>query len=188
LVLLLLEGKKINLRIAEKDDVQLLVQWFNNVRFAGAYQNFPVQITSNQLEKQIVEHKLYGQEWVDFLVEKKDGTKIGWAAHYISAPNFGWVEIGYSIIPAERNKGYATEAIQILTDYLFLTKENIPRIQAVIDKENLASKRALENCGYENEGTLRKALWNATGEWADGCLYSILREEWKEPQILTKTA
>jgi hypothetical protein len=25
------------------------------------------------------------------------------------------------------------------------------------------------------------------GKWADGYLYSILREEWKEPKILTMT-
>jgi RimJ/RimL family protein N-acetyltransferase len=24
------------------------------------------------------------------------------------------------------------------------------------------------------------------GKWADGYLYSILREEWKEPKILTR--
>jgi RimJ/RimL family protein N-acetyltransferase len=185
-VLKLIEGKRINLRIAEKEDVPLLVQWFNDVRFAGDYQHFPVQITSNELERQILEHTLYGHEWVDFLAEKKDGTKIGWAVHYISAPNFGWVEIGYSIIPSERNKGYGTEAVQVITDYLFLTKDDITRIQAVVDKENLASQRALENCGYKREGVLRKALWNATGKWVDGCLYSIIREEWKEPKILTR--
>jgi len=183
-VLVMLEGKKINLRIAEKDDVPLLVQWFNDVQFAGDYQHFPVQITTNRLERQILEHKLYGHEWVDFLVEKKDGTRIGWIAHYISAPNFGWIEIGYSVISSERNKGYGTEAIQLITDYLFLTREGITRIQAVVDKANLASQRALENCDYKKEGVLRKALWNAAGKWADGHLYSILREEWKEPKIL----
>ena len=182
----MLEGRKINLRVAGKDDVPWLVRWFNDVRFAGDYQHFPVQTTSNQLERQILERRLYGHEWVDFLVEKKDGTKIGWIVHYVSVPNFGWIEIGYSIVPKERNKGYGTEAIQIITDYLFLTKDDITRIQAVVDIGNSASKRALEKCGYEKEGTLRRAMWNAAGRWTDGYLYSIIREEWKEPQILTR--
>jgi len=84
----------------------------------------------------------------------------------------------------ERREGYGTEAIQIITDYLFLTKDDSTRMQAVVDKENLASKRALENCGSEEEGVLRKALWNAAGKWVDGCLCSTLREEWNEPKIL----
>lgn len=177
----LLEGKNVNLKLAEKEDIPQLMQWFNDVGFAGDYANFPVQVSSNQLEPQTLEHKLYGNEWVTFIVEKKDGTKIGIALHYISAPNFGWVEIGHTIIPEERNKGYATEATQILTDYLFLTRD-IPRIQAITDKDSLASKRVLESNGFKKEGTLRKALWNATGRWTDGCVYSILREEWKNQE------
>jgi RimJ/RimL family protein N-acetyltransferase len=182
----LLEGKNINLRIAEREDITLLLQWFNDVRFAGDYQNFPVQISQNQLEPQISEHKLYGHEWVNFIVEKKDGAKVGEAVHYISAPNFGWTEIGYAILPEYRNKGYGTETVQVLTDYIFLTKD-VPRIQVVIDRENLASKSVLEKSGFKKEGILRKALWNAAGRWSDGCIYSILREEWKEPKILTRT-
>jgi RimJ/RimL family protein N-acetyltransferase len=182
----LLEGKNVNLRIAEKEDIPLLAQWLNDARFSGDYQSFPVQLSKNILEPQVLERKLYGQEWVNFVIEKKDGTKIGLAVHYISSPNFGWVEIGYDIIPEERNKGYCIEAIQILTDYLFLTKD-IVRIQAVTDKENLASKFVLERSGFKKEGTLRKALWNTAGKWTDGFLYSILREEWKEPKILKQT-
>ena len=181
----MLEGKRTNLRVAEKEDVSLLVQWFNDVDFAGDYQHFPVQISNVQLEKQVIERKNYENEWIDFIVEKKDGAKIGWAVHYVSAPNFGWTEIGFTIIPSERNKGYATETIQILSDYLFLTRD-IVRIQAVIDARNVASRRALEKAGFKKEGTLRKALWDAEGKWADGDLYSILREEWKQPRILTK--
>ena len=90
LVFRLPEGKNVNLRIAEKEDIPLLLQWFNNARFAGDYQSFPVQASKDQLEPQVLEHKLYGHEWVNFIIEKKDGAKIGEVVHYISAPNFGW--------------------------------------------------------------------------------------------------
>ncbi len=183
----MLEGKRVNLRIAEKEDAPLLAEWLNDVKFAGDYQNFPNQISRVQLEKRIVEQKLYQIEWVDFIIEKKDETKIGWAVHYVSAPNFGWIEIGYAIVPKERNKGYGTEAIQILVDYLFLTRE-IARIQAVLNKEDVASRRVLEKAGFKREGLLRKALWNSNGKLADGYIYSIIREEWKQPRMLTKTS
>ncbi|NWF86615.1 GNAT family N-acetyltransferase [Candidatus Bathyarchaeota archaeon] len=171
----MLVGKRVNLKVAEKEDVPLLAQWLNDVNFSGDYQHFPDQITKAMLEKRIVEHRLYQNEWVDFIIEKKDGNKIGWAAHYLSAPNFGWIEIGYAIAPNERNKGYATETIQILVDYLFLTRD-IVRIQAVIDSANIASRRTLEKARFKKEGTLRKALWNAKGKWTDGDFYGILRD------------
>lgn len=179
----MLEGKRINMRLVEKEDVPLLVQWLNDAEFAGDFQHFPNQISKVELERRILEHKLYQTEWVDFIIEKRDGAKIGWACHYISAPNFGWTEIGYAIIPSERNKGYGTEAVQMLVDYLFLTRE-IVRIQAVINTKDVASQGVLEKVGFKKEGTLRKALWDAEGKWADGYLYSILREEWKETKVL----
>jgi hypothetical protein len=37
----MLEGKRINLRLAEKEHAPLLAQWFSDVNFAGEYQHFP---------------------------------------------------------------------------------------------------------------------------------------------------
>jgi hypothetical protein len=61
----MLEGEKVNLRVAEEEDLPLLVRWFNDVSFAGDYQRFPVQVTRGRLEKQVTEQKLYEQEWVN---------------------------------------------------------------------------------------------------------------------------
>jgi RimJ/RimL family protein N-acetyltransferase len=95
------------------------------------------------------------------------------------------LEIGYSLVPSERGKGYCTEAVNIMVDYLFLSKES-RRIQAHTDLRNVASQKVLEKVGFRKEGTLRKNLF-VRGEWRDAYLYSILREEWKDPKILTKT-
>jgi RimJ/RimL family protein N-acetyltransferase len=95
------------------------------------------------------------------------------------------MEIGYGIVPSERGKGYGTEAIQLMVDYLFLS-QNIFRLQARTDVRNKASQRVLEKASFRIEGTIRKSLF-ARGVLRDVCLYSILREEWKEPKILTKT-
>jgi len=82
----MLEGKRAHLRVTEKEDVPLLVQWFNDVEFAEDYQHFPVQISKSELEKQITEQEFQGQEWVDFVIEKKDGARIEWIVHYVGAP------------------------------------------------------------------------------------------------------
>ncbi len=61
------------------------------------------------------------------------------------------------------------------------------RVQAITGVDNFASQRILEKAGFTKEGTIRKSVF-IRGVWQDGVLYSILREEWKEPKILTKTA
>ena len=120
------------------------------------------------------------KDTIFFIIEKKDGTKIG----HIN----GWMqgrmtEIGFALVPSERRKGYGTEAIQLIVDHLFLTKE-IVRIQAPTETRNISSQRALEKAGFSKEGIMRKS-WYARGEYRDMYLYSILREEWREPKILT---
>jgi RimJ/RimL family protein N-acetyltransferase len=173
----LLEGKKVNLSVVEKGDLSLLREWRNSIAFIGEYQSIS-QETTKDLEKQYDE--LIEGQW--FFIEKKDGTKIGTISH---KPVFKTQEIGYAILPSERGKGYCSEAVKIIVDYLFLSKD-IVRIQAHIDARNVASQKVLENAGFKKEGTFRKEYF-VGGEWRDSCTFSILREEWKEPQILTKS-
>ena len=88
-------------------------------------------------------------------------------------------------MPSERGKGYGSEAVKIMVDYLFLSKETM-RIQAQTDPRNAASQKVLEKVGFKKEGTLRKNFF-MRGEWRDAYVYGILREEWQQPRILTKT-
>jgi len=92
--------------------------------------------------------------------------------------------IGYYVVPSERRKGFGTEAVRMMVDYLFLAK-NIVRIQAETHPRNVASHRILANAGFTKEGTIRKSFFSR-GVWRDTVLFSILRDEWKQPQILTK--
>ena len=94
------------------------------------------------------------------------------------------MQIGYVVISKERGKGAASDAVQVIVDYLFLSKD-IARIQAEADPENQASIRVLEKAGFQREGVLRKAF-SVRGVWRDVALYSILKEEWKRPRVLLK--
>jgi ribosomal-protein-alanine N-acetyltransferase len=178
----LLEGKTVNLRITEKEDLPLLQEWFSSPEVFGEY-NPLHQISKTELEK-IFETP---HEEKFFIVEKKDGGKVGFVDHfYVLHPASRQLEIGYSLLPNERGKGYCSEAVKIMVDYLFLSKD-IKRIQAQTDPRNIASQKVLEKAGFKKEGILRGTFF-VQGKWTDSCVYSILREEWKEPKILTKTA
>jgi ribosomal-protein-alanine N-acetyltransferase len=172
----MLEGKTVNLRLVERNDLPILLEWDNNVDFIGEFEPLK-QETLGDLERKYDNNK--DEQW--FFVEKKGGAKVGLIVHF---PSAGETEIGYSIVPNERNKGFASEAIRIMVDYLFLSK-GIVRIQAKADPENTASWKALEKAGFKREGVLRRTFY-CRGKWRDDCIYSIIREEWKEPKILTK--
>jgi len=169
-----LEGKNVNLRVVENQDLPILLEWDNDIDFRGEFEN-PRQETMADLERLF--DNVRDSQW--FFIERKDKTKVGFISYF---PSAGEIEIGYNIVPKERNKGYATEAIQIMVDYLFLSK-NIVRIQAKADTENLQSRKALEKTGFKQEGVLRRTFF-CRGKLRDDCVYSIIREEWKEPKVL----
>ena len=173
----MLEGKLVNLKVMEKEDIPLFTEWNNNPEFLGEFVWFPQYSRAERAKM----YDALTPETKMFLIEKKDGTKIGYVVHFLTGP---LLEIGYGIVLSERGKGYCTEAVKIIVDYLFLSKD-IARIQAQTHPRNVASQKVLEKVGFKKEGTLRKSYF-LRGEWADGLIYSILREEWKEPRILTE--
>jgi len=178
----LLEGKLVNLRVMEKEDLPLYAQWMNSPEFLGEF-FFPLQRSTIEIEKARETNPFESKV---FIIEKKDGTKIGWISHfYMLHPMAKLLEIGFALVAGERGKGYCTEAINIIVDYLFLTKE-VVGIQAMTDVKNIPSQKVLEKAGFQKEGTIRKRFF-IRGEWRDGYIYSIIREEWKEPKVLTKT-
>jgi RimJ/RimL family protein N-acetyltransferase len=174
----LLEGKNVNLRIIEKEDLSLYVKWINDPAFFGEY-NPLEQTTKLEMEK---DYDSAHPDRKRFFVEKKDGTKIGSVGVY---PIGDLWEIGFSLISGERRKGYGAEAVTMMVDYLFLSRDLV-RIQATTDLRNTASQSLLEKVGFKREGVVRMSMF-IHGEWRDMILYSILRNEWKEPKILTRT-
>jgi RimJ/RimL family protein N-acetyltransferase len=170
----------------EKEDLDFFVERHNDVAYYGEDGPIMTQMSKTEAEKRFENPPALVTltERGRFVIEKKDGARIGFIAHYFVLPS-KFMEIGYDIIPSERSKGYGTEAVQIMVDYLFLSKD-VPRIQAVTNVGNKASQRVLEKAGFKKEGTLRK-VGRVRGEPTDAYICSILREEWKEPKMLTKT-
>jgi RimJ/RimL family protein N-acetyltransferase len=175
----LLEGKNVNLRVIEKVDLLQSIELVNNPDYWGEYNPFLAQMSKAELEKAYDNPPSEGKS---FWIEKKDGSKIGMIGHHLHGRA---EELGYAILPSERGKGYCSEALNIMVDYLFPSKDTV-RIQALTDVRNVASQKILAKVGFMKEGVVRKDYFR--GDWRDCCLYSILREEWKEPKILTRAS
>ena len=172
-----------NIRLMEREDIPLMAEWYNNMEFQGEYESRP-QKSKAEYEREFDNPSPVktAMDEHEFIISKKDGTNIGHIG-YGTCPLHGWMEIGYTIIPKERGKGYGTEAIQLIVDHLFLIKST-PRILINTDARNIASIRAAEKAGFKKEGIIRKGGF-VRGKHVDCCILGILREEWKEPKILT---
>lgn len=172
-------GKRIDLKVLEREDIPMWHDWFNDPEFAGGSLWYPRQSTVQEAEKSILEPKA---DQARFVVVTKDGRKVGAAVHFNPSTLYEWMEIGYRIVAGERGKGYATEAVQILVDYLFLSR-TLERVQAVTEADNVGSQKVLLKAGFRKEGDIRRG-WMMWGRWRDGAVFSILRDEWKGPHVL----
>jgi ribosomal-protein-alanine N-acetyltransferase len=178
----MLEGKKVNLRVMEKDDADFLAGSINSIDLHNEF--LPISQTSKtEVLKRFDSPPEVAAvcERQRFIIEKKDGTKVGIIAHWLVQPT-RLMEIGYDIVAPERGKGYGTEAVQLIVDYLFLSKD-IERVQANTDVRNKPSQRVLEKAGFKREGLMRRRGF-IRGLWTDAHIYSIIRSDWREPKAL----
>ena len=60
----------------------------------------------------------------------------------------GW-EVGYHIAKKYTSKGYATEAVKAFLPYI-AEKMNLEKIWGICLKDNVASAKVMEKCGFEN--------------------------------------
>ena len=101
------------------------------------------------------------------IVERASDTVVGDIGFHGPPDPEGTVEIGYSIVPSRRNRGYATEAAQTLISWA----RRHPRVRCIVAGSaaaNAASIRTLERLGFtrdgERDGELRWTLADTTSE------------------------
>jgi RimJ/RimL family protein N-acetyltransferase len=116
--------------------------------------------------------------WFQIAIElKTNGAMIGDCVFCPLKEDARQAEIGYSLAGAYQGKGYASEAIRRLLDYLFGDLE-LHRVRAICDVENVASARLLERVGMRREGHFVESFWTK-GRWSSEYWYAILRREWQ---------
>jgi ribosomal-protein-alanine N-acetyltransferase len=117
-------------------------------------------------------------EWLGICVSRsKDNQNIGAIAFRIYILEPGVVEIGYRFDANYQGKGYATESVKALIDFLF-KQVQAHKVVAFCDPRNEASFKLMEKLGMQREGYLREQY--RVGEtWTDELAYGLLESEWR---------
>lgn len=88
----------------------------------------------------------------------------------------GVFEVGIGLFADARGKGYGTEALRLLTGYLF-DEEHANRVQLGTDVDNVAMQRVAEHAGFTREGVMRGFWPNGEGPARDFALYARTRAD-----------
>ncbi|KIL43082.1 GNAT family N-acetyltransferase [Jeotgalibacillus campisalis] len=78
-----------------------------------------------------------------------------------------------------RGKGFGSQAVCWITDYIFKLPDNKIRIEAYTRSDHIAMRKTLSKCGFVKEGYLRQSCENADGSVSDSVCYAIIRSDWE---------
>jgi RimJ/RimL family protein N-acetyltransferase len=81
--------------------------------------------------------------------------------------------VGVEVVPEARGRGVGSTSQRLLVEHLFATTE-FDRVEAGVDVEATAARRALESVGFRLDGVLRGAGTRG-GKHRDLALYGLLR-------------
>jgi RimJ/RimL family protein N-acetyltransferase len=175
----MLEGERIVLRTIKTDDIDTIFELTRKYPDMGDI--FPVSLLHELIvEKHFEPGDSSGEDSeACLLITDKSGTIMGSIAYMKGLRYIEGLELAYHIFrPIYRAKGYMSEALQVLMNYLFVVKK-IPRLQINLEKGNTGSRKVAEKCGFTYDGAMRKALLSK-GKWKDIEMFSLLREEWEK--------
>lgn len=141
------------LRAPHKEDIDALAHLANNANIATMVSRMP--------------HPYTAKDAADF-VRRTNAGEIGKCVYAITRGNDGaflgccalepqkdghTLEIGYWLGEPHWNKGYGTEAAHALIDMAFRTRSEIDQIDARCRVANIPSKRVIQKCGFQFQGT-----------------------------------
>lgn len=171
----MLHGTRITLRQIKAADIDALYEAHADIRNRGPY--FPLGVHAEaSFRKTFDDGGFWQKEEGMLLIETPDADIAGHIEFYRPVAYWDAWELSYQLYDRRfAGKGYASEAVELLVDYLFGTKKP-NRIQLAIVPENAASRRVAEKCGFTLEGTARGAFFN-DGRNQDLLVYSLLRED-----------
>jgi len=171
----MLKGRLIELRPVRESDLDAMYAAHVNIAERGTY--FPLGVQSEPAFRRVFgETGFWEREEGTLLMFTPEGEMAGHIEFFKPVVYWDAFELSYQLYGDRfAGRGYTTEAVQLLVDYLFASKKQ-HRIHLVIVPENAASVRVAEKCGFVLEGTARGAFFNQ-GRSTDVLLYSLLRTD-----------
>jgi RimJ/RimL family protein N-acetyltransferase len=180
----LFEGQNIRFGpIDHEKDPEIESRWTHDSDFMRMMEVAPARPLSaalvkkqyEKLEKQMEEDKnLYyfaiRARADDHLIGKASVQWIDWAN------GNGFLRLGIGAAE-DRNKGYGTQALQMLLRFTF-AELNLFRVSAIVPEYNAAAIALMRKFGFVQEVSRRKSLERDGRRW-DLHVFGLLRDEWQ---------
>lgn len=173
-------GERIRFRAPERGDLPLFVKWLNDPEVKhGLAIYLPLSMAQEEKWFEKMLERPQDEQPMTIEVQQDDNWEpIGNLGLFSFDRRARSAELGIMIgNKAYWNKGYGTEALQLLLRHCFETL-NLNRVMLRVYQNNPRAIRSYEKCGFKHEGAMRQAHYQEE-TYHDVLIMGILREEWK---------
>ena len=170
-----IKTKRLKLRRLKKEDSRELCEGIRNQEEFLYYMNKE----KTTLEKQIdslknIDEKYENLDYYNWVITQKKDNKIVGIISFKVMDFIECVEFSYALDNRYTKRGYMHEALSATIDFAF-NKMKVNRVQGMCCTKNINSKKVMEKCGLQYEGTFRSALKLKDG-YHDLYVYSIIND------------
>lgn len=169
-------GDRVEIRPLREEDPAAHCRWFADrvvTRFLAS--RHPTSLKRE--EERLRRLALSNDDVVWAITRRGESTAIGTVGLYAISSRNRFAELAFTI--GERDewgKGYASEAIELATQYAF-RELGLHKTFANVIAGNGAARRAVEKNGYRECVIFRRARY-VDGDWQDLWMAELLDEEW----------
>ena len=171
-------GKKIFLRALELNDVQTLYALENDVDVWGVSDTM-MPYSAFVLEQYVLEAintDIYAAKQLRLVIcDCNNGKPVGLIDLFDFSPRHQRANVGVLISKTFRGKGFAKEALQLLTDYAFSVL-HLRQLVADLTEDNIDSQRLYQSVGFVHTAT-RKSWFLKENQWIDNHIYQLIKSE-----------
>ncbi|RLD63640.1 MAG: GNAT family N-acetyltransferase [Bacteroidetes bacterium] len=175
----MLENKNIKLRALEASDLDLLYEWENNTdiwSISNTLSPFSKHILKQYLENSHLD--IYQTKQLRLIIDlkkKENNIPIGTIDLFDFDPFHLRAGIGILIYSEEnRNKGYATEALELLINYSF-NYLGLHQLYCNIASDNMKSIKLFTKAGYDIVGEKKDWIKSNKG-WINEYILQIINK------------
>ena len=169
-----LSGNNIHLRALEPEDLDFLYSVENNASF------WEISSTQAPYSKHILKQYLANAHQDIYeakqlrlvIIGNESGKSVGLIDLFDYSPHHKRAGVGILILEGEQQKGYASEALQLLIDYSF-KHLNMHQLFANITLDNKKSIQLFKKYNFEEVG-IKKDWVFTDGKFKDEVLYQLL--------------
>ena len=146
-------SERLVLRAPHEEDIDALAHLANNANIATMVARMPHPYTVADAADFVRRTRAGAIGKCVYAITKADNGAFLGCCGVEPTGDHNTVEIGYWLGEPYWNQGYTTEAAHALVDMVFRTRENVAQIDARCRVMNVASRRVVQKCGFQFQGS-----------------------------------